>query len=383
MRLNFVCRASKARKNGLSPIELSITIDGERTIITLDRYVKATQFNPSTQKVRGDKDLNDYLETIRKKCYAIENELVKSGSMDMDTFITTYKYGITSKEDTLLKVYDKHNELYKGNVLSGKVDNTALYKYKKSRERIESYLASVGKTDIRLRDITPSFVEDYQNYCLTNLKLSTTVKEMKMLKKILAFAVRERYIEVSPFQLRLREEKLEYHPLTQEEIDLIWKKDIDNSRISMVRDLFIFQVYTGLSYIDMATLTTDDIVDDVIIKRRKKTDVKSIIPLLPISKAILERYNYRLPVISNQKYNVYLKVLGDLCCTRQILHSHLARHTYATLLLNNGVDMVTVSKTMGHANSKITEKIYAEMRKETVVNNILKGFETSLNNKQL
>lgn len=379
MRLNFVCRASKARKNGLSPIELSITIDGERTIITLDRYVKATQFNPSTQKVRGDKDLNDYLETIRKKCYAIENELVKSGSMDMDTFISTYKYGIASKEDTLLKAYDKHNELYKGNVLSGKVDNTALYKYKKSRERIESYLTSVGKTDIRLRDITPSFVEDYQNYCLTNLKPSTTVKEMKMLKKILAFAVRERYIEVSPFQLRLKEEKLEYHPLTQDEIDLIWKKDIDNSRISMVRDLFIFQVYTGLSYIDMATLTTDDIIDDVIIKRRKKTDVKSIIPLLPISKAILERYDYRLPVISNQKYNAYLKVLGDLCGTRQILHSHLARHTYATLLLNNGVDMVTVSKTMGHANSKITEKIYAEMRKETVVNNILKGFETSLN----
>lgn len=379
MRLNFVCRASKARKNGLSPIELSITIDGDRTIITLDRYVKATQFNPSTQKVRGDKDLNDYLETIRKKCYAIENELVKSGSMDMDTFISTYKYGASSKEDTLLKAYDKHNELYKGNVLSGKVDNTALYKYKKSRERIESYLTSIGKTDIRLRDITPSFVEDYQNYCLTNLKPSTTVKEMKMLKKILAFAVRERYIEVSPFQLRLKEEKLEYHPLTQDEIDLIWKKDIDNSRISMVRDLFIFQVYTGLSYIDMATLTTDDIIDDVIIKRRKKTDVKSIIPLLPISKAILERYDYRLPVISNQKYNAYLKVLGDLCGTRQILHSHLARHTYATLLLNNGVDMVTVSKTMGHANSKITEKIYAEMRKETVVNNILKGFETSLN----
>lgn len=379
MRLNFVCRASKARKNGLSPIELSISIDGERTIITLDRYVKAAQFNPSTQKVRGDKDLNDYLETIRKKCYTIENELVKSGSMDMDTFISTYKYGIASKEDTLLKAYDKHNELYKGNVLSGKVDNTALYKYKKSRDRIESYLTSVGKTDIRLRDITPSFVEDYQNYCLTNLKPSTTVKEMKMLKKILAFAVRERYIEVSPFQLRLKEEKLEYHPLTQYEIDLIWKKDIDNSRISMVRDLFIFQVYTGLSYIDMATLTTDDIIDDVIIKRRKKTDVKSIIPLLPISKAILERYDYRLPIISNQKYNAYLKVLGDLCGTRQILHSHLARHTYATLLLNNGVDMVTVSKTMGHANSKITEKIYAEMRKETVVNNILKGFETSLN----
>ena len=371
MRLNFVCRESKKRKNGLSPIELSVTINGERSIITLDRYVKATAFNALTQKVKGDKDTNEYLDTIRKKCYGIENELTKMDSLDIDTFIRTYKYGLTYKEDTLLKVYDKHNELYRGNVLSGKVDNTALYKYKKSRERVAEYIKTLDKTDVRLRDITPSFVEDYQNYCLTSLKPSTANKEMKMLKKVFAFAVKERYIDVSPFQIKLKEEKLEYHPLTVDEIDLLWNKDIDNERIGMVRDLFIFQCYTGLSYIDMATFTRDDISNGVIVKRRKKTDVKSIIPVLPITKAILERYDYNLPIISNQKYNAYLKVLGDLCGTRQILHSHLARHTYATLLLNKGVDMVTVSKTMGHSNSKITERIYAEMRRETVVDNIL------------
>lgn len=371
MRLNFVCRESKKRKNGLSPIELSVTINGERSIITLDRYVKATAFNALTQKVKGDKDTNDYLDTIRKKCYGIENELTKMDSLDIDTFIRTYKYGLTYKEDTLLKVYDKHNELYRGNVLSGKVDNTALYKYKKSRERVAEYIKTLDRTDVRLRDITPSFVEDYQNYCLTSLKPSTANKEMKMLKKVFAFAVKERYIDVSPFQIKLKEEKLEYHPLTVDEIDLLWNKEIDNERIGMVRDLFIFQCYTGLSYIDMATFTRDDISNGVIVKRRKKTDVKSIIPVLPITKAILERYDYNLPIISNQKYNAYLKVLGDLCGTRQILHSHLARHTYATLLLNKGVDMVTVSKTMGHSNSKITERIYAEMRKDTVVDNIL------------
>jgi site-specific recombinase XerD len=69
------------------------------------------------------------------------------------------------------------------------VDNTALYKYRKSRERVAEYIKTLGKTDIRLKDITPSFVEDYQNYCLTSLKPSTANKEMKMLKKIFAFAV--------------------------------------------------------------------------------------------------------------------------------------------------------------------------------------------------
>lgn len=371
MRLNYICRASKARKNGLSPIELSIIINGDRTIITLDRYIKAASFNASTQKVRGDKDVNEYLETIRKKCYTIENELIKMDSLNVDTFVSSFKNGIALKEDTLLKVYDKHNELYKASVLSGKVENTAIYKYRKSRERLAAYIKTLGKDDIRLKDITPAFCTGYHNYCLSSLKSSTVAKELKMFKRVLQFAVDERYIDVNPFNIKIKTDKLEYHPLTVQEIDKLWNYKISNERIEKVRDCFIFQCYTGLSYCDMVTLTRDDIKDGVIYKNRRKTDVKSIIPLLPISKSILEKYDYQLPVISNQKYNQYLKALGDLCECRMTLHSHLARHTYATMLLNKGVDMVTVSKTMGHSNSKITETIYAEMRKETVVDNIL------------
>lgn len=371
MRLNYLCRASKARRNGLSPIELSVIINGDRSIITLDRYVKSSLFNASTQKVRGDKELNEYLETIRKKCYSIENELIKIDALDVNTFVSSFKNGIALKEDTLLKVYDKHNELYRGSVLSGKVDNTAIYKYRKSRERLAEYIKTLDKDDIKLKDITPAFCTGYHNYCLLSLKSSTVAKELKMFKRVLKFAVDERYIDVNPFNIKIKAEKLEYHPLTPQEIETMWNREINSDRIEKVRDLFIFQCYTGLSYCDMATLSMDDIKDGVIYKNRRKTDVKSIIPLLPISKAILEKYDYQLPVISNQKYNQYLKALGDLCGCRMTLHSHLARHTYATLLLNKGVDMVTVSKTMGHSNSKITESIYAEMRRETVVDNIL------------
>lgn len=375
MRLNFVCRASKARKNGLSPLELSITIKGERTIITLERYAKSNHFNPSTQKVKGDKETNDYLEITRKKCYHIENELTKLDRLDLDTFVQSFKNGISYNEDMLLKVYDKHNTLYKQSVLCGNVDNAALYKYKKSRDRVAAYLKTIDKKDIKLKEITPSFIESYQHYCLSTLKPSTANKEMKMLKKILTFAMNEGYINSNPFKLKLKEAKLDYHPLTQEQIDIIWNKSIDNDRLSMVRDLFIFQCYCGLSYIDMANLTKDDIIDDVIIKRRKKTDVKSIVPLLPISKAILEKYDYKLPIISNQKYNQYLKLLGELCGIPQSLHSHLCRHTFATLLIEKQVDLLTVSKALGHANSRITERIYIEVRNNTVVENILNSFK--------
>lgn len=371
MTLNFICRASKARKDGLSPIELSIIIGGDRTVITLDRKVKSTSFNPSTQKVRGDKDLNEYLEVIRRKCYSIETELIRMDNLNLETFIHSYKYGIKQKEDTLLQIYDKHNELYKDNVLCGKIDNAALYKYKKSRERVADYLQSIDKTDIKLKDITPSFIEGYQNYCLKTLKTNTTNKQLKMLKKILSFAVKERLLEVNPFQMTLKEEKLDYHTLTIDDVKYLLSVEITDKRIASIRDLFVFQSMTGLSYADMASLSMDDIKDDVIIKRRKKTDVQFVIPVLPIAKSILEKYEYKLPIISNQKYNQYLKVLGDVCKMPMSLHSHLARHSYACILLNSGVDMKTISKTLGHSSMRTTERIYAEMSNQTVVSNIL------------
>lgn len=371
MTLNFICRASKARKDGLSPIELSIIIGGDRTVITLDRKVKSTSFNPSTQKVRGDKDLNEYLEVIRRKCYQIETELIRMDNLNLETFIHSYKYGIKQKEDTLLQIYDKHNELYKDNVLCGKIDNAALYKYKKSRERVSDYLQTIDKTDIKLKDITPSFIEGYQNYCLKTLKTNTTNKQLKMLKKILSFAVKERLLEVNPFQMTLKEEKLDYHTLTIDDVKYLLSVEITDKRIASIRDLFVFQSMTGLSYADMASLSMDDIKDDVIIKRRKKTDVQFVIPVLPIAKSILEKYEYKLPIISNQKYNQYLKVLGDVCKMPMSLHSHLARHSYACILLNSGVDMKTISKTLGHSSMRTTERIYAEMSNQTVISNIL------------
>lgn len=371
MTLNFICRASKARKDGLSPIELSIIIGGDRTVITLDRKVKSTSFNPSTQKVRGDKDLNEYLEVIRRKCYSIETELIRMDNLNLETFIHSYKYGIKQKEDTLLQIYDKHNELYKDNVLCGKIDNAALYKYKKSRERVADYLQTIDKTDIKLKDITPSFIEGYQNYCLKTLKTNTTNKQLKMLKKILSFAVKERLLEVNPFQMTLKEEKLDYHTLTIDDVKYLLSVEITDKRIASIRDLFVFQSMTGLSYADMASLSMDDIKDDVIIKRRKKTDVQFVIPVLPIAKSILEKYEYKLPIISNQKYNQYLKVLGDVCKMPMSLHSHLARHSYACILLNSGVDMKTISKTLGHSSMRTTERIYAEMSNQTVISNIL------------
>lgn len=371
MNINFICRASKARKDGQSPIEMSIIINGERSIISLDRKTNSKNFIPSSQKVRGNAEINEYLDVIRKKCYSIETELIRMDNFSLDTFLNAYKHGLPQKTDTLLKVYDKHNEQYEQNVVVGKVNATALYKYQMNRKRISDYLNSIGMTDIKLRDIKPSFVEEFQNFCLKKLNNSTTNKQLKMFKHILVYAVKERLLDVSPFQLTLKEEKLQYDVLTIDDVKYLMKLNITDDRISNIRDMFCLQSLTGLSYSDMVSLSKNDIKDNTIIKRRKKTDIQFVIPLLPMAKKILIKYDYQLPILSNQKYNAYLKVLGDYAKMPMKLHSHLGRHSFACILLNNGVDMKTISRALGHSTMKTTENTYAFMNNKTVVNNIL------------
>lgn len=105
---------------------------------------------------------------------------------------------------------------------------------------------------------------------------------------------------------------------------------------------------------------------------QKKTNKPAVIPLLPPALAILIKYNWRLPIISNVKYNSYLKVVAQAAGLDKPLTTHWARHTGATILLNEGVDMRIVAKICGHSSMKITEQVYAKLLDETVVEAIKK-----------
>ena len=101
---------------------------------------------------------------------------------------------------------------------------------------------------------------------------------------------------------------------------------------------------------------------------REKTDVSFTIPLLTPALNILKKYQNKLPVPSDQKYNEYLKVVALAAGINKPLSSHWARHTGATLLLNEGgMDMRIVSKICGHSSTRITEQVYAKLLDETVV----------------
>ena len=133
--------------------------------------------------------------------------------------------------------------------------------------------------------------------------------------------------------------------------------------------------FTGLAYIDTANLEATNIVtkngERWIVISRHKTGVSCNIPLLEVPQKILQKYEGKskkgrlLPILSNQKMNAHLKEIADICGIKKNLTCHVARHTFATLMLNLGVSMESVSKMLGHTNIKTT-MIYARLSIERI-----------------
>lgn len=158
--------------------------------------------------------------------------------------------------------------------------------------------------------------------------------------------------------------------LTVEEFERIRDMPLPSDYLRRARDLFVFQTYTGLSYIDLQAFDVAMVREvkgkPVYAGRRGKTNQQFTFLLMQPAMEVLKRYHMQLPMISNQKYNHYIKMVAVMAGVNKPVSSHWARHTCATMLLNHGVGMEVVSKVLGHSSTKITREVYAKLLDETV-----------------
>lgn len=372
MKINFVCRKSKSGKDGLCPLELYVIIEKRRRYISLHRRIDPKLFVQKKQMVKGDNLTNDYIEAVRMKCYSLETEMLKRGLLlTTDTFCYAFKYGIKKNNISVYALFDEFLEKQEEKKKVGLITYAIYTKYKCTIR----YCKEALKTDKILNSLSTSDMEGIYTYMLGKMTNNSAICYMRKLKTILIYAIREGYISQNPITFKFHKDKVSKEPLTIEEVRRIRTKVLGSKSMENVRDLFIFQCYTGLAFKDMATLTQKDIKVDKdgkewIVKERMKTGVTAFIPILPVVKEILEKHQYLLPTLSNQKYNSYLKEIQAVCGIQKTLHSHLARHTCGTLLLNAGVDMLTVSKVLGHSSTKITESVYAKLLPSTIMQRV-------------
>ena len=230
-----------------------------------------------------------------------------------------------------------------------------------------------------MSELTYIIIHDFDIYLRTVVgqNPNTATKTMKTFKTITILGRKMGVIHHDPFlNHRFHLEPVNRGFLTDEEILKIANKDLGIQRLELVRDLFVFSCFTGLAYIDVANLTSENIVtlDDKqwIMTKRQKTSVATNVLLLDIPKNIIKKYSgktYRdgklFPMLTNQRTNSYLKEIADICGIKKDLTFHMARHTFATMSLSKGVSMESVSKMLGHTNIKTTQ-IYARITNKKI-----------------
>lgn len=368
----FSLRESKQNKKGLSPIEVSISTNGERTYFSTGKQVRSIDWNKEKQSVKGKGEetqlINGYLTQLRNKIYQKEVELIQKGYLITANLLkeaVLYKVDALN-EKTLLEILEEHNAERKAMV--GKTVAPATYWVFEYTARLlkEFILQKYGREDLYLKELNLSFIQSFHSFLLGEKKMgqNSSTKHLKFLKKLLNLAVSNSYISYNPVSAyKVEREPVEIDFLDEEELRKIINFDTPIPRFERAKDMFLFGCFTGLSYIDIKTLTTEHFEKDGtsriwIKKRRVKTGVLSRIPLLPIAKLILDKYKggeRLLPIQDPADINKYLKDIAILCNIKKRITFHTSRHTFAsTVTLANNISLEVVSKILGHTNTRMT-----------------------------
>ena len=215
----------------------------------------------------------------------------------------------------------------------------------KTRYRVFTrFLRSWGKI-ASFADLTVANVRAMDEYLHTReIGQSTIYNYHKYLKLFINDAIIDNLVQENPYR-RLsfkisRGDKKYVDCLTVEQFDAVRNLTVSTPHLCKARDLFLFQCYTGLAYADLMAFDFNecDLIDGKYFyhDRRAKTDVDFVLQLLPQAVDILAKYGNKLPTLSNQRYNDYLKVIGSMIGVDN-LHSHMGRATAATMFLSKGM----------------------------------------------
>ena len=373
----------RVKAGGLGQLEIRITI--ERKSYYFGTGIKCHKSEFVAGKIvncTGADALNDRLAIIYNKVLACVNTCVRDGQAINIEDIRKQVWQVVesqSDESTFLAWIEKQIPLL------GVTDGTAKH-YRPLVSRLTEYgrmmkwqdvtVENIANFDAWLHQVTKPVSDAKRKAGIKPDKLSNSgvYNYHKCLKALLNRALAFDKIETNPYDRlkgkfkRGERENPEY--LTEDEMKRFEAVILPKgSELDVVHDLFVFQMYTGLSYSDMQAFDASDYKWDGKTWRhvgeRIKTGVAYVSQLLPPAVKVLEEYGWEIPKISNADYNRHLKSLGQMAGIKTRLHSHLARHTFATWMLRNGASIENVSKMLGHTNITQTQR-YAKVLAQSV-----------------
>lgn len=398
----FWLNRGKARNDSYIPIYARITIDGDRDEISTGKMVQSGNWDAVEKRVtRNDPDykainskilqveasLERHFTVLQTQHERITPLMLKNVFNNLPVDYKRNKIKDLKVKHTLLITADRVISDFSKMVAKGTRSAETLKQWRSSRNKIVEFLNyEFSSKDIELSRIESSFAQQFYDYLTIHrdniLQKAAANKRIKHTKQILKFAEVNKWISKSPLtDFKCGKDEPEIIPLELYEVDTMYRKTGLVQRLEEVRDAYIFQCFTGFAFQDLYALSPENIVrvglksERWLVKKRGKTNVTEMVPILPIVEKLIEKYknhpycrdhNMLIPVNSNARYNGYLKELGDICGIKRKLNTHLARHTFADIMLNTlGFSLEEVSKMLGHNDIRTTLR-YARVRKEKI-----------------
>ena len=395
-RILFLARW-ELEKNGKVPLCARITIDGEKVKFSLKSEVSSAIWDPKSGRGKGQTkealQLNRYLDSIKGQMIMHYHSLSEANEVVTASMVRDAFLGTNIKSNTLLAVFEEFNDRQE-KLIGIDFAQSTFNKYDLTYRRLKEFLkVKMRKNDSLLCQVDRNFVMDFEAYLKIEYSLDTNSSEklMRIFKRITTMCFKNGQMPKDPFcDHKLKKVKKDRGYLTKSELESIIDYKPDNKRLEKVRDIFLFCCFTGYDYSTTAALTDKNIVTDDdgsiwIETHRIKTGTLSKVKLLDIPLSILKKYelkrdgDFLLPVMSNAKYNLYLKEIASICGIEKNVTSHLARHTFATTVTYaNGVSIESISKMLGHTKISTTQ-IYARIVDKTVSNEMDKLAQTLSN----
>ena len=393
----FYLKKDKHKPQPVVPVMGRITVNG-----TISQFSAKLNVPPHLWEVKDGRAKGKSFKADRINRH-LDNIRIQIGKhyqsiCDHDGYVSADKVknaclGFGRKYKLLLVLCDEFCKDYKTRV---DVDRTihSLLRYQTLRRDLSLFVCRNYKVrDIPLAEPDQSFAEKFTAYLkhVRGLADTTVSVEIKSLKHIVKKAFNDGQTDKNPFAYYYyvaEQPEIEY--LTEEEINKLIIGKVRQQRQDRTRDMFLFCCFTGLSYADLAKLSYEKLTQTPdgawwITSIRQKTKVAFTVKLLPVAKAILEKYRIptnrfnRLfsgnpdrvfPVASLKSSDASLKHIARQCGITKNLKFHCARHTFATTVtLMNGIPLETVSKMLGHKYTTTTH-IYAKVTNQMIGNAI-------------
>lgn len=406
--LNFELRQSqsnRSKQHDLYMIMLRYTHQSKSKYFFSKKSINKSHWDKSLQKVKSDypshKSFNLHLAQFKSQIEDIVNLALQQGITPSSDYVKR-KY-VESKDKKLQRLsfwqfIDRHMIHCKV-----KLHKNTIRSYNNCINNLREF---ENKCDYQLRwdTINIEFYHQFLDYYINNKQLSINGfgKIVKVLKSFLNEATDQGHNSSKAYKsksFKTLSEEVDNIYLCEQELDTILSLELTHDiKLDKVRDLFLVSCYTGLRFSDLNKVRSNNIQDEVLRLRTEKTGELVAIPILPITKQILRKYNNNLPkAYSNQKTNQYLKQIAKLAGLNQIISiyrnsnqgrvvqhipkwkrvcTHTARRSFATNMHIKGIPSMVIMKITGHKTEQSFMK-YIRINKEENAILFLKNWEKS------